>query len=286
MPESVENALLLSDASHEREEAALPQQTEQRFELLSSYFPEAVRSDCGLDAQDMKIITLLMEQLIDGKGSMNTGQIMRGLKMDKMQALVEVQRLQRLSQAGVLETDADHDNGPYALLGASFSLSHEFMSSVFATDKKQACPVEPYKDNLEYLADQFERVRLLQDITGNAGRRMDFKWRTGPVAKGRPEKELADFESRIEKRVGMTGQVFPFEAFKKKHELDQKEALIVLALLRKDVFQHRGYDPDDLIELISQTPLERMADMRLFEGHSKLFKQKIIKDNITQVSDS
>ena len=256
------------------------QTTEQtgKRALLRSFLPESVIAERGLEDQDIRIIALLLENRIDGREGLKAGEIMRSLKKEKIEALSEIPRFERLIRAGVIESDAGNENlSPMSIIGASFSLSPLFMKRLFTEASEPACHVEPYRENMEYLMDQFERVRFRQEMIGKAGIRTDklFKSRDSQGDNLKKEVELRD---RIARKLAMTETVFPFEAFKKKHDLNQKEELVVLNLLRKEFFQQGKIEVSDLVNLVSigESPYEAFVSRQLFEENAKLMRKKII----------
>ena len=103
--------------------------------------------------------------------------------------------------------------------------------------------IKPYKDNLEYLADQFERLKLIKNdneaddeddflINPRKIRRLPRRHRISMTRnKADNNKKLLELEKRIDRRLAVTDRTFSFEEYKKKKSLTRMEELIILELL-------------------------------------------------------
>ncbi|MBI1819250.1 MAG: ATP-binding protein [Nitrospirae bacterium] len=91
------------------------------------------------------------------------------------------------------------------------------------------------------------------------------------------EVQLKAIGERIEQRLQKSGRTFPFEAFKKKRNLTLKEEMIILALLKRELFSGEACEKSSLLELISQTRYERLTHKTLFEKRGRLVREKMIK---------
>jgi len=149
--------------------------------------------------------------------------------------------------------------------------------------------IKPYKDNLEYLADQFERLKLIKNdneaddeddflINPRKIRRLPRRHRISMTRnKADNNKKLIELEKKIDRRLAVTDRTFSFEKYKKKKSLTRMEELIILELLEGKVFGSSEYDVKELIDLISEDTYERLKNIKLFQKEGRLVKEKIIE---------
>jgi SpoVK/Ycf46/Vps4 family AAA+-type ATPase len=246
------------------------------LELISS----PVFKEYNLDEMDIKIVSMLFKSLLNGKDEVRVIEVLKKICNKKID-LLEIKRFTRLMKSGILETTGSRSAmDGIGLLRSGIRLSEDFLNRIynFNTEEANSDIAEPYKDNMEYLSEQFERIRILSDEIGDSRiwRRKGYYGASNDRKK--MEEELKRLEAGIEKRLSKTGVVFPFEAFKKKKGLTLKEELIILSLLRKDaVCRGEEYLIDDLLGIISLTPYERLTDKRLFQKDGRLIKERIIE---------
>src|SRR4030067_1232924 len=237
-----------------------------------------VFKDYNLDEKDIKVIAILFKNLLDERDGIRANKILKSLIKEKIPMFSEIKRLARLREMKIIELTSrpeDDIDSPASLLRSGFRLSAAFLNKMYngAEEPNATAVTEGYKDNLEYLADQFERIRILRE------RRSEFpRWMKGEgLAKKREPEEVKKLEARITERLQKTDITFPFEEFKKKKGLDQKEELIILALLRNEAIYKDQYSIEELLDIISKTPYERLVDRRLLQKDGRLSRKKIIE---------
>lgn len=245
-------------------------------ELVSS----PIFKEYNLDEKDIKAVSMLFKSLLNGKDEIRVIEVLKKICNNKID-IFELKRFTRLMRSGILETAGGCSAmDGIGLLRSGIRLSEDFLNRAynFNTEDANSDIAEPYKDNMEYLSEQFERMRLFDEIgdSRNIWRRKGYYGAS--TDRKKMEEELKRLEAGIEKRLSKTEEVFPFEAFKKKKGLTLKEELIILAILRKDaVCRGEEYLIDDLLGIISPTPYERLTDKRLFQKDGRLIKDKIIQ---------
>ncbi|MBI5389697.1 ATP-binding protein [Candidatus Woesearchaeota archaeon] len=136
--------------------------------------------------------------------------------------------------------------------------------------------VSPYQDNLEYLADHFERIKILRDMQ----RLRQFERSRLALEKKQKEDELKSLECRIIERLHRFSLSFPFEELKKKKSLSKNEELVVIALLEKEASRSGHFHVEELLDLISQTQYEKLLNRKLLQDDSKLIKNRIIETGL------
>lgn len=261
------------------EEPAANCEREMKF-ILSSLISSGLFKDYALDEKDMRIMDFLFNSLMNGKDWIKTTDILKHIEKGEGAAIQKIKRVVRLRELGIVETGGrseENTDSVGALLRASIRLSGDFLNTICSEKEKTADDIiAPYKDNLEYLADQFERIRLLKEIKNI--RESERRKGSGQASSLKlKEAELKKTEARIAGRMDMTDEIFPFEEFRKKKKLSQKEELIVLAVLGNEIVGGAdGSFIDDVLDVISRTPYERLTDKKLIQKDGRLLKEKII----------
>ena len=241
--------------------------------LLKSY---------DLDEKDVRIISMLFNSLLDGKDR-NDGikamDILKPFANDKTIAFRELKRITRLKNLGILQVssgnDSDNDNAA-GILRSTYQLSADVINALCDDSEglrlSPPAPLHPYSSNLEYLADQFERIKVLESAGSPERGLRRFIERASKSARiTNPESRL--LEEKIQGRLALTEILIPFEEFKRQKKLIRKEELIVIALLKKEMFAGGYWEVDALLDLVSDSSYDRLAGMQLFERNSRLIRE-------------
>ncbi len=133
--------------------------------------------------------------------------------------------------------------------------------------------ITPYSDHLEYLQDQFLRIELYAEMgTPKQGHAV-----ASPSA-SRLQNRLGLLEKRIQERVAVTNEPIVVEEFFKEKELDAKEQIIFLALLKEEYAGGEGNlrDMNTLIDIVSFDEYDRFKNRALLEEGAKLVSEDII----------
>jgi hypothetical protein len=230
----------------------------------------------NLDEDDIKIIALILGNYLEGKKDIEAVEVIKRIWKDKKVVKAELKRLLRMNKSGILDVVSGptiYNGNEVTLLRSSLTLSDTILGRIFGTESKaqENKEFEPYKDNLEYLADQFERVRILRkrpdtrigiDMEATASRRAD-------------NKSLERIENRIAQRLKKTGRSFPMEVLKKEKGLSQEEELVILALLHQEIEGNNNFNREE--DIIGKTNYERLCYRKLLQEDGRLFKERLIE---------
>ena len=246
-----------------------------------------------LDTKDVVIIAILFGSFLEEGGGVEAGEILRRIEQERKSVFLGIERIGRLRGIGIIETTEEsareqleydsEEESAAELFRATLTLSAGFLTKLYSgAEGIPHSNFEPYKDNLEYLADQFERVKLLVNgseilIPGLPISRRGRRRRAVRVERAQSGKVMAEMERRIEGRLKVTEISFPFEEFKKKKKLSRKEELVLLLLLEYEVSSGGHYDIEDVLDIISGTTYEKLIDRELFESSGRLMKEKIVE---------
>jgi len=149
------------------------------------------------------------------------------------------------------------------LLNSSVTLSSSFLKLLEDGSMDMELPeVKPYEDHLEYLKDQFLRIEMYQKLNQNSSIKT----------------KLQLLESRIVARVESSEIDLAIEKIFADFELNQKEQVIFLALLKEEYASEFESlrDMNTLVNLISIDDYEKIKNRALLEEGSKLIEEEII----------
>ncbi len=133
---------------------------------------------------------------------------------------------------------------------------------------------KPYNDNLEYLEDQFKRVELYHKIST-----IRHNYTDKSLGIDRLSKRLEELEKRIDERLEISSIELPVEDLFEEYELNEKERVIFLALLKEEYRSNEMEslrEMNTLINLISQNDYEKIKYRALLEDSSTLIENEII----------
>ena len=133
--------------------------------------------------------------------------------------------------------------------------------------------ITKYSDHLEYLQDQFFKIDLAQKLNIV---KHNFDENSPNI--NRLKSKLALLENRIKERVKVTDNAIMLEDFFKENDLDEKEQMLFLALLKEEYSggDESIRDMNSLIELISIDDYEKIKHRALLEESSKLVSNGLI----------
>ena len=156
------------------------------------------------------------------------------------------------------------------LLNSSMSLSISLIKLLEEGNLDMILPeATPYNDHLEYLKDQFFKIELYQKISMDRHRTTNTNMLKNKV-------QL--LETRIDERIKATENKIAVEELFTEYELDQKEKILFLALLKEEYSSEFDNlrEMNQLIDLISFDDYERIKNRALLEDGSKLIEKGII----------
>ncbi len=160
------------------------------------------------------------------------------------------------------------------LLNSAVSISSSFLKILEDGKLELVLPeITPYVDHLEYLKDQFSRIDLYkklshirQSVTGNS------------PGINRIKNRLSELEKIVEERKKITKEDMVVDLIFKENELNSKEQLIFLALLKEEYASEFDSlrDMNTLINLVSLDDYEKMKNRSFLEDGSKLIESLLI----------
>ncbi len=178
-----------------------------------------------------------------------------------------------ITQENLLSTNTSEVSN-LELLNSSVMISSSFLKILEEGKLEVVLPeITPYLDHLEYLKDQFSRIDLYkklshirQNVTGNS------------PGINRIKNRLLELEKRVEERKKITKEDMVIDLIFKENELNSKEQLIFLALLKEEYASEFDSlrDMNTLINLVSLDDYEKMKNRSFLEDGSKLIESLLI----------
>lgn len=160
------------------------------------------------------------------------------------------------------------------LFNSSVALSSSFLRLLEEGTLEVELPeIKEYSDHLEYLKDQFLRIEFYQQL-GSLNQNLT----QNSSSSNRIRAKLQQLEIRIYERVKVTSVDIVVENIFKENELNQKEQIIFLALLKEEYASEFESlrDMNTLVSLISFDDYEKIKNRALLEEGSKLIENEII----------
>lgn len=233
---------------------------------------------CSID--EAKFLQMMTKEYVLGSVEMGVADGLIKLFGDKNYAHLQQLSLVKdlIEQGWIIQnsflTSKIMDVSNLELLNSTVTLSSAFLKLLEEGTLEVVLPdVTPYVDHLEYLKDQFFRIELYQKLSQTKHNATE-----NSPSIGRLKNKLELLESRIVERIKVTQNEIVVENIFKENELNAKEQLIFLALLKEEYageFESLR-DMNTLISLISVDDYEKIKNRSLLEEGSKLIENLII----------
>ena len=160
------------------------------------------------------------------------------------------------------------------LINNVVSLSSSFLKLIEVGSLELVLPeIKEYNDHLEYLQDQFFKIDLAQKLNIV---KHNFDENSPNI--NRLRSKLSLLENRIKERVETTTNTIMLEDFFKDNNLNDKEQMIFLALLKEEYggSDESIRDMNSLIALISSDDYEKIKHRSLLEESGNLITNSLI----------
>ena len=160
------------------------------------------------------------------------------------------------------------------IINTTISLSPSFLKLLEVGSLDLILPeITPYGDHLEYLQDQFFKIDLAQKLNVL---KHNFDDNTPNIS--RLKSKLTLLENRIIERIEVTKDDIMLENFFKQYNLDSKEQMIFVALLKEEYSggDESIRDMNSLIALISADDYEKIKHRSLLEESGSLISNSIV----------
>ncbi|MEA2050123.1 MAG: ATP-binding protein [Campylobacterota bacterium] len=190
--------------------------------------------------------------------------------IDKIKNLLE---LGWIIQSNFLSTKIS-DISLLELINTAITLSGSFLKLLEVGSLELILPdITEYSDHLEYLQDQFFKIDLAQKLNI-----VKHNFDENSPNANRLRTKLGLLETRIKERVETTKSGIMLEDFFKEYELNEKEQMIFLALLKEEYggSDESIRDMNSLIALVSTDDYEKIKYRSLLEESGNLISNSLI----------
>lgn len=230
--------------------------------------------------EEAEILRFLLRNYLNGSEDLTVNELFSGMydtnnydyleKLSNIRNLIELGWITQSNYIRIKMSDITN----LELLNSQIMLSTSFFKLFEEGTLDVSLPeITPYTDHLEYLKDQFFKIELYQKL---AAIKHNYAQNSPSIA--RIKNKLSLLEKRIKERLSMTTNEIALESFFKENELNEKEQIIFLALLKEEYSGTDEHlrDMNTLIDLISNDEYDRIKNRSLLEENSKLIESGVI----------
>ena len=220
----------------------------------------------------------MLNEYISGKEDLKVKNIIEEVfNVDNLEALDFIKKFNHLIDEGWIVNSSfgakTNDLTLLELFNSSVSLSIAFLKLVEKGSLELIIPEKkPYSDHLEYLQEQFLRIEMYSEI---ANLRNNFKAKSSVK---RLQSKLNLIENSIKEKLKLTKTYLPVYSFIKENELNEKEEIIFLSLLKEEYMtsNENSREMNYLLNLVSSDEIERIKNRNLLDDNSKLISEEIL----------
>ena len=243
-----------------------------------SKHPIFLQLKCTLE--EAKILQYMTQQYIITNKNLSVFEILAEFyDIKTFQHLQKIDHIKNLLDLGwIIQNDfitiKTNEQSKLELINTIVDLSSPFLKLLESGSLELVLPdIKEYNDHLEYLQDQFFRIEL--------ARKLEIVKQTSdqnsPNA-SRLKTKLTLLENRISDRIKRTKNPIMLEQFFKEHNLNKKEQIIFLALLKEEYSRSDESirDMNSLIALISDDDYEKIKHRSLLEESGTLISKNLI----------
>lgn len=219
-------------------------------------------SKCLLDNQNNFLVSSVIENVFKAKGAESTNYLKH------IKSLLDLEYLYLTNDAGA------NDIMLLELLNSYISLTPSFLKILENGKSDFDLPnIVPYKDDLDYLKDEFLKINLLQKL---AFLRRAEKSNSKIYIDS--ENNLNSITNCITKRLEITTKKINILHFLKPYMLNKEETIIFFTLLKEEYYaeNERMREISTLIELISSDEYSKISNKYIFDEKSKLIQSGLI----------
>ena len=232
----------------------------------------------NINEKETKILQFMLKEYIKGKEDLKVKNIIEEVfNVSDLEALDFIDNFIHLMDEGwIVNSSFGAKTADLALLeifNINVSLSIAFLKLIEKGSLELIIPEKkPYLDHLEYLQEQFLRIEIYAEI---ANLRNNFNAKSSVK---RLQSKLNLIENSIKEKLKLTKIELPVYNFIKENELNEKEEIIFLSLLKEEYVtsNENSREMNYLLNLISADEIERIKNRNLLDDNSKLISEDIL----------
>ena len=232
----------------------------------------------NINDNEIKILQYMLKSYLDEDEDIKVKKIIEDVfGLNDLESLKYVENFVHLMEEGWIIHSSfgakTNDLSVLELFNSSVSLSIAFLKLIEKGSLDFIIPEKkPYNDHLEYLQDQFLRIEIYAEIA-NLKNKFSVK-----SSLKRLQSKLNLIENIIKERLKLTTIDLPVYNFIKENELNEKEEIIFLTLLREEYTSTNENirEMNFLLNMISNDEIERIKNRNLLDDNSKLVSGGIL----------
>lgn len=231
----------------------------------------------GCNDGEFLLLKELCKLYVQGISSMSVFSLLTSLyKQQDYEYLQHLNELKSLMDKGLVSQSYSVFKGDFgkgkssllALLQNEVNLSEHFLQLLEGTQSLTLSQKGAYADFLEYLKDEFERVKLYERLAFLSHKDSELK------------EQIKGFEKHIKERLRRFKSYNIIAEIFKENALNEKEQILFLALLKQeyslDSEHSNTSEMNALLMLISENEFERVKNKALLDEGSKLYEKGLV----------
>jgi len=248
-------------------------------EFLASPKKSKIYKVLNIEDNELEILKFLLQKYLQGIEDIRVRKVLQEIfDKDNLKAFENIIYVKKLIDEGWVVVSSFNKNLELSLLelfNSNISLSVAFLKLLENGELEYVIPKKtPYKEHIEYLHDEFLRIDLYEQL---ANLKNSFSNESASIK--RLQSKLKLIENTIKERVKKTQIELPVYNFIKENELNEKEEIIFLALLKEEYSGggENARELNRLLDLISADEIDRIKNRALLDDNSKLVSEGIIE---------
>lgn len=246
-------------------------------EFLKEGAQSKIARNLGCGENEIRILKELCKNYIQANSSMSAFTLLVSLfGADKYEYLDHLNELKHLVELGFITQSysvfkgndfGKSKNSLLTLLQSELSLSEHFLGLLENTQSFDELKKGAYADYLEYLKDEFERIKHYERLAFLGHKDSELK------------EQIKGFEKHIKERLRRSKFYNIIAEIFKENALNEKEQILFLALLKQEYSlenEHSNNDMNALLWLVSENEFERVKNKALLDENSKLYEKGLI----------
>ena len=234
----------------------------------------------GVNDIEIKILQYMLNRYLEGIEDIRVRDLLKELfKDEKVKSLKYVENIKHLIEEGWIVSASFSVKTPdltsLELYNSLISLSVSFLKLLEKGSLDLVIPEKkPYSDHLEFLQDEFLRIEIYEQL---ANLKNSYSNESSSIK--RLQSKLKLIENTIKDKLKKTKIELPVLNFIRDYELNEKEEIIFLALLKEEYTSSNENvrDMNYLLNLISNDEIERIKNRSLLDDNSKLINEGILE---------
>jgi len=276
---SLSERLILIAQLYKENKNRLVQQVRDEIKLIQKmkYFPSQVQQ------KDILVIAVIWHGISSAEDTKYAPiDLLNKIFGDQIRALQNLDRIVKLIKLGILDSQSkkiDKNSKQQkvkvtiekeTLFKADISLSSRFLKKLVHNRNLSIDENNPYTTNREFMNDWFAYVDAANDLSSA---------RFHYYLDNEPEEELYNVTVKwqnLQAKLEKTKKCFPFNSITDEYNLDHKEQMIVMYLL-KETIDGSDCDVNELLQLISQDRYELIKNETYLSDNANLILNGIVE---------